>query len=636
MATESTESSSEAGGATSLQEQFLGALQLTQNATLQFVSAWFDGATELVAKMADMTKLPAVGSLPEPAELFDFAQQLMSSQQRFIQDAVSGADPVSFLGSLKAAQSQLLERPTEVAAANVRLAIGLDAAVRATVQCATGAAVSAPLSPATGDKRFSDPAYRQNPLFFLLEQQYLLGCQFVTELLDAAELDETEDAKARFAATFILDALAPTNTLLGNPAALREAFDTGGESLLRGAKNMMDDIKNNGGWPSQVDSSDFEVGVNMAATPGAVVYRNELIELIQYAPQTEQVFEVPLLFCPPWINKYYIMDLAPGKSLIEWAVQHGHTCFAISYRNPDASLRDLGLEDYLRKGLFDAVRVIREITGAPEVNTVSLCLGGTLSAIGLAYNAAKGDSSIKSATFLNTNTDFSVPGSLGIFTDESTIAGLEEQMAKDGYLEADQMAHVFDTLRANDLVFQYVGNNWLQGKQPPAFDLLVWNGDSTRMPAKMHSQYLRSCYLNNEFARGEFVIGGTKLDPKKVTVDTYVVSAVNDHIVPWASGYKTAQMFSGPNKFVLSTSGHIAGVVNPPSPKAKFWSNDERPVDPLDWKHAAKLIDDTWWHDWAEWIGAEGGAQVAAPAKPGDKKHPSLEAAPGSYVLDRA
>jgi polyhydroxyalkanoate synthase len=636
MTTAETEGPGGSRGGSGVEQQFLEALQFIQDATAQFASAWFGGAAELVTKVAEMATLPMAESIPGPAELFGFAQQLMNSQQSFIQDAVAGSDPVSFLGSLKTAQSELAKKPAEVAAANSRLAIGLDAAVRATVQCATGAETSAPLAPSLGDKRFADPAYRENPLFFLLEQQYLLGCQFVTELIDAAQLDDVNDAKARFAAKFILDALAPTNTLLGNPAALREAFDSGGESLLRGAKNMMDDIANNGGWPSQVDSSGFEIGVNMAATPGAVVYRNELIELIQYTAQTEQVYETPLLFCPPWINKYYILDLAPGKSLIEWAVQHGHTCFAISYRNPDSSMRDLGLEDYLRKGLFDAVRVIREITGAPDVNTVSLCLGGTLSAIGLAYNAAQGDGSIKSATFLNTNTDFSIPGVLGIFTDETTVVGLEEQMAQDGYLAGDTMAHVFDTLRANDLVFQYVGNNWLQGKQPPAFDLLVWNGDSTRMPAKMHSQYLRSCYLNNEFARGEFVVAGTKLDPKAVGIDTYVVSAVNDHIVPWASGYKTAQMFNGANRFVLSTSGHIAGIVNPPSPKSKYWANDDRPSDPEEWKSKATLVDDTWWNDWAEWIGAHGGASVGAPGQLGSQQHPSIEAAPGSYVRDRA
>jgi polyhydroxyalkanoate synthase len=348
------------------------------------------------------------------------------------------------------------------------------------------------------------------------------------------------------------------------------------------------------------------------------------------------VHAVPLLFCPPWINKYYIMDLAPGKSLIEWAVQHGHTCFAISYRNPDASMRDLDFEDYLRQGPLDAVRVVREITGAPEVNTLSVCLGGTLTAIGLAYNAAIGDHSIKSATFLNTHTDFGVPGTLGVFTDEATIAGLEKQMAKHGYLDSDKMAHTFDALRANDLVFQYVGNNWLLGNKPPAFDLLVWNKDSTRMPARMHSQYLRSCYLRNEFARGEFEVDGHKLEPGKVDIDTYVLSAVDDHIVPWVSGYKTTQLFSGHNRFVLSTSGHIAGIVNPPGPKAKYWTNDARPADPQDWKAAAQLQEGTWWEDWTEWIDTQGGPMIA-PLRPlGSEQHPPIEAAPGSYVRARA
>jgi len=630
------EATSPAGPGSPLAEQLMGALQISQDATRQFVSAWFDGAAEFFTKLTEMVQLPQPGAIPAPSDLFKFAQQLHSSQQAFIDELVAKADPASFMGSLQAAQAALLQKPAEVAAANVRLSIGLDAAVRATAQFAGGTATPAPMSPMSGDKRFADPAYAENPLFFLLEQQYLLGCQFVNELLDAAQLDESQDAKARFAAKFILDALAPTNTLLGNPVAIREAFETGGESLVRGAKNMLEDLSHNGGWPSQVDSSGFELGVNMAATPGAVVYRNELMELIQYSPQSEQVYATPLLFCPPWINKYYIMDLAPGKSLIEWSVQHGHTCFAISYRNPDSSMREFGLEDYLRRGLLDAVRVIREITGAPSVNTVSLCLGGTLSAIGLAYDASLGDDSIKSATLLNTNTDFSVPGVLGLFTDESTIAGLEEQMAQDGYLEADTMAHVFDALRANDLVFQYVGNNWLLGKQPAAFDLLVWNNDSTRMPAKMHSQYLRSFYLNNEFARGEFEIDGRKLDPKKVELDTYVVSAINDHIVPWASGYKTAQMFTGPSRFVLSSSGHIAGVVNPPSPKATYWTNDARPDDAQSWQDTATLVKDTWWNDWTEWIGARGGAKVTAPRQLGNENHPGLEAAPGSYVRVRA
>jgi len=551
------------------------------------------------------------------------------------EDPLAGADPVSFLRSLAAAGPALVKNPNAAAAASGRLAIGLAAAVRAAAGRAVGAKTPAPVSPAPGDKRFRDPAFEDNPMYFLLMQDYLLGGQLVDELLDAAGLEATQDLKARFAAKFIVDAMAPTNTLPGNPAAIREAFDTGGKSLVRGALNMLNDVRNNGGWPSQVDADGFEVGVNMAATPGSVVYRSDLIELIQYKPQGKQVHEVPLLFCPPWINKFYIMDLAPGKSLIEWAVQHGHTCFAISYRNPDSSMRDLDFEDYLRQGPLDAVRVVREITGAPEVNTLSVCLGGTLTAIALAYNASIGDRSIKSATFLNTLADFSVPGALGVFTDEPTIAGLEKQMAKKGYLESDKMAHTFDALRANDLVFSYVVNNWLLGKKPPAFDLLVWNKDSTRMPAKMHSRYLRSCYLNNEFASGEFEIDGQKLQAGKVDIDTYVLAAVDDHIVPWASAYKTAQMLGGHNRFVLSTSGHIAGIVNPPGPKPKHWTNEAAAADAQQWKEGAQLTDGTWWEDWATWMAERGGPMVAAPRRVGSKEHPAIEPSPGSYVRAR-
>ncbi len=613
----------------------LDAIQATQEATTTFVNAWFQGATDLVSAFSQLVQ-PAPEAVPETNDLLAFTRQLIEAQQEFLASAAEKADPVSFFGSLKSVQAALATKPEEIAAANSRLAIGLDAAVRATIARAHGEEVTLPVHPPKGDKRFNDPAYQENPLYVLLEQQYLLSCEYVNELLDAAGLEGIEASKARFATRFILDALAPTNTLCGNPSALREAFDTGGQSLVRGAQNMLDDLKNHGGWPTQVDSSGFEIGVNLAATPGTVVYRNELIELIEYRPQTEQVYEVPMLFCPPWINKYYIMDLAPGKSLIEWAVRHGHHCFVVSYRNPDASLRDLGLADYLHRGLQDPLRVIREITGSTQVNTVSLCLGGTLTALELAHEAASGDASIKAATFLNTNTDFSVPGVLGLFTDEATIAGLEKQMESEGFLEADSMAHVFDVLRANDLIFQYVANNWLLGKTPPAFDLLVWNNDSTRMPAKMHSEYLRKCYLNNEFARDVFEVDGLTLDPKAVKNETYVVAAVNDHIVPWESGYKTARIFAGPDRFVLSTQGHIAGVVNPPSPKAQYWTNEARPEDPQQWRHEATMVDHTWWEDWAEWIGSRAGALVAPSAQLGSSAYPALEPAPGSYVRDRA
>ncbi len=570
----------------------------------------------------------AAGSEPIPSSLFD--------RLGIAEDPVVAADPVSFLRSLGAASAAVAKNPAALVAANTRLALGLAAAMGASAARAVGRDVAGPVTPAAGDKRFTDPAFADNPLYFLLAQQYLLGARLVEDLLDAAGLESAQQTKARFAASFMLNTLSPTNTLPGNPAALREAFNTGGKSVVRGARNMLDDVKNNGGWPAQVDPTGFEVGVNMAATPGAVVYRSDLIELIQYEPQGTRVHKVPLLFCPPWINKYYIMDLAPGKSLIEWAVQHGHACFAISYRNPDESMRDVDFDDYLRQGPLDAVRVVREITGAEEVNTLNVCLGGTLTAIALAHNAAVGDRSIKSATFLNTLTDFSKPGSLGVFTDEATIAGLEKQMAKKGYLDAGSMAHTFDALRANDLVFQYVSNNWLQGKKPPAFDLLVWNKDSTRMPAKMHSRYLRACYLNNEFARGEFEVDGRKLDPAKVDVPTYVLSAVDDHIVPWVSGYRTTHLLGGENRFVLSTSGHIAGIVNPPSPKAKHWTNDQLPMDPQEWKDNATLVEGTWWDDWTTWIAQQGGPKVAARTALGSTDYPPIEPAPGSYVRTRA
>ena len=542
------------------------------------------------------------------------------------------ADPAALVRELLAAAGMTLRNPAGIMAANARLVWGSVGAVRAAAERGIGLDNPGPIAIARGDKRFSDPAYQENPAYFLLAQQYLLFGQYVAELLDTAGVSGTREAKARFAAKFLVDALAPTNTLAGNPAAIRKAFDTGGKSIGRGLKNLVHDLRHNGGWPSQVDSSGFEVGVNMAATPGSVVYRSDLIELIQYSPQTPNTYAVPLLFCPPWINKFYIMDLAPGKSLIEWAVQHGHTCFAISYRNADESMSGLEFRDYLFQGPLDAVRVVRDITGVPAVNTVSVCLGGTLTALGLAYNAARGDDSIKSATFLNTHTDFTEPGLLGTFTDEATVAGLEKQMLKKGFLDSATMARTFSALRPNDLIFQYMVNNWLLGNKPPSFDLLAWNEDSTRMPARMHSQYLRSCYLRNEFARGEFEIDGKRLDPGLVDIDTYVLAAVDDHIVPWTSGYKTTQLLGGKSRFVLSSSGHIAGIVNPPNPKAKHWVNDSLPADPHEWKANAQLVEATWWQDWIAWIAERAGEMLPAPEHEGSDDYPPIEEAPGSYV----
>lgn len=593
------------------------------------------GGTALVAPSdapeashAQPYRLTVVEPLEPPTAVEDLLGVAVAPLESF--------DPAGFADTLLAALRSASANPKALAGAAGRFGVGFVQASLATAARAVGRDVPGPREPAPRDARFADAAWRDNPAYFFGLQLYLLTGGFAMDVLDAAALDPKDDEKARFVTQFLLDAASPTNTLLGNPAALQAAFTSGGKSLVRGVRNMIHDLRANGGWPSQVDASGFEVGRNMAVTPGKVIYRNGLIELLEYAPQTELVHEIPMLFCPPWINKYYIMDLAPGKSLIEWAVRNGHRCFAISYRNPDASMRDLDFDDYLLGGPIDALRVVREVTGAASVNTVSVCLGGQLTAMAMAYGAAIGDEPIHTATLINTHTDYTHPGALASFSDETAIERLERRMAKKGYLEATDMARTFDALRANDLIFNYVVNNWLLGKKPPAFDLLAWNDDSTRMPMRMHSRYLRSCYLRNEFARGEFTIAGVRLDPGAVRQDTYVLSAVDDHIVPWISAYKTSHLLGGENTFVLSTSGHIAGIVNPPSPKAKHWTNDEHPVDPQAWLAGATLHQDTWWNNWVPWIAARAGAMVRAPREQGSARFPVLGDAPGEYVRREA
>ncbi len=526
----------------------------------------------------------------------------------------------------------LAQSPMRMANAAGELMAGVVAASTAAVARAVGREVDGPVTPGR-DARFAAPAWESNAAYWYLRQLHLLRDRFVGQVIEAAPIAPHTKVKATLAASILSDTMAPTNTLLGNPAALQKAFETGGTSLIRGAKNMLTDMATNDGWPSQVDRRPFTVGENTACTPGKVVYRNELFELLQYEPQTEQVHEIPLLFCPPWINKYYIMDLAPERSLVEWAVRHGHTCFAISYRNPDASMRDATFEDYLLDGPLEAIEVVRSITGAEVVNTIAVCLGGTLSAMGMAYDAALGRRTVNSATLINTHTDFTRPGVLGAFADEPTIALLERHMAKEGLLPSQRLSRTFSLCRANDLVFSYLAKNWLMGETPPAFDLLAWNDDGTNMPARMHGDFLRWFYLENRLAEGRMEIDGTRLDLATVDQPTYVVSAVDDHIVPWASAYETTQLLGGEhNRFVLSTSGHIAAIVNPPSPKAKHWTNTDLDGDAERWKAGAQLNDGTWWDDWVPWIAEQGGALVPAPERLGSDDHPPIGDAPGTYV----
>jgi polyhydroxyalkanoate synthase subunit PhaC len=498
-----------------------------------------------------------------------------------------------------------------------------------------GADSEGPSERSPKDRRFADPAWEENPLYYWLREGYLLFDRLAQDLVVAARLEEPTAGKASFAAQTIVDSLAPTNTLLGNPAAVKRAFETAGASVFRGLRTFLADVAENDGFPRQVDRAAFTLGKDLAATPGKVVFRNELMELIQYAPQTETVFEIPLLCSPPWINKYYVMDLAPRRSFIEWAVQHGHTVFAISYRNPDESMREVTFGDYMLEGPRAALLAIEEITGAPQANVVGLCLGGTITAMLLAYFEQTGDRRVRSATLLNTLVDFSEPGILGVFADETTIARIGRKMEKHGYLGASDMSRTFTLLRANDLVWNYVANNWLLGKEPPPFDILAWNDDSTRMPAAMHSFYLRSCYVGNEFAQGKLQLAGEKLSPKAIKADVYVLSAREDHIAPWRAGYATTRALpKGGVRFVLSSSGHIAGIVNPPSPKSSYWTNDKLGPEPERWLEGATSHQGSWWEDWSPWIEARAGARRPPPPI-GSEKHSPIADAPGTYVFEK-
>jgi polyhydroxyalkanoate synthase subunit PhaC len=548
------------------------------------------------------------------------------------ESGLAGFDPVSFSKALGRFGGEVARRPLPTIAAVTRWGTGLGLTGLAAAGRAVGLKTPGPLPPAGKDKRFADKAWEENAAFFATGQAYRLWSRLVDDLLALAELEEPWNGKASFALRALVDAVAPTNFLATNPAALKRAFETGGVSLMRGARNFMTDLTTNGGLPRKVDRSAFTVGKNIAATPGKVVFRNDLMELIQYVPQTQTTYSIPLLSSPPWINKYYIMDLAPGRSFVEWAVQHGHTVFQISYRNPDATMGNVRLDDYLLDGPRTALDVISDITGSEKVNMVGLCLGGSLTAMLLAYLAAKGDNRINSATLLNTLVDFSEPGTLGTFSDPESVTRIEAKMAKRGFLDSTEMSRTFDFMRANDLIWSYVASSWLMGEDPPAFDILAWNEDGTRMPAAMHSFYLRSCYIENQLARGAMKLADTPLDLGQIKADTYVLSAKEDHIAPWKSTYKTTQLLPGNVRFTLSSSGHIAGIVNPPSPKAMHWTNPDAPADPQAWLSAATEHKGSWWEDWTAWIAERAGAKRDAPPV-GSATYKPIDDAPGKYVF---
>jgi polyhydroxyalkanoate synthase subunit PhaC len=540
-------------------------------------------------------------------------------------------DPALMGEALAAAARATARRPVAGASLAFQFGERLLTIGSATMARLLGDAADGPMPADPRDKRFADPAWTDNPMFWALRQAYLATRQYGMDMLRLGDLDPVQEGKAELAMGFVADALAPTNFPLTNPAVLKRALDTGGRSFVEGWRNFVDDMLRNKGRPRQVDTSGFEVGRNLACTPGKVVYRSDLIEVLQYGPQTDRVHAVPLLCSPPWINKYYVMDLAPGRSFIEWAARHNRTVFAISYRNPDASMAGTTMDDYLINGPTAAMDVVQDITGSNKIDLVGLCLGGALAMMTATYLDEIGDDRINTMTLLNTMIDFADPGALGTFTDEASVAKLEQKMAKRGYLEAEEMAGTFDLLRANDLIFNYVVSNWLMGQKPPAFDILAWNSDSTRMPAAMHSFYLRRCYLENRFARGELELAGQRLDLKDVDQDLYIVAAINDHIVPWTSSYATVHHVGGDARFVLSSGGHIAGIVNPPGPKAWFEAADRYPASAVAWREGASRTQGSWWEDWAAW-GAERAGTLVDPPPMGSERHPVLGDGPGEYV----
>ena len=500
-----------------------------------------------------------------------------------------------------------------------------------------GETIAPVAAPAPGDKRFADPEWSSNQFYDFMKQAYLLTTQWSERLVKNADLDEHTRHKAEFYVKQIGNAIAPSNFVLTNPEVMRETLSSNAENLVRGMSMLAEDIEAGHGNLKirQSDASKFAVGKNLAMTPGKVIFQNELMQLIQYTPVTENVLKRPLLIIPPWINKFYILDLNPEKSFIKWCVDQGLTVFVISWVNPDAHLAAKSFEDYMRAGPLAALDAIKQATGEDDVNAIGYCVGGTLMAVTLAWMAAKGDKRIASATFFAAQVDFTHAGDLMVFVDEEQLKSLEHKMAERGYLEGSNMANAFNMLRSNDLIWPYVISNYLKGKQPYPFDLLYWNSDSTRMPAANHMFYLRNCYLDNKLSKGQMVIDNVQLDLGEVTIPVYNLATREDHIAPAKSAFLGSKFFGGPVKYVLAGSGHIAGVVNPPAkPKYQYWTGDA-PVGNLDrWLTTATEHAGSWWPDWIEWIKAQAGETVAA-REPGGGVLPPIEDAPGSYVKVR-
>jgi len=585
--------------------------------------------------------------LPDPVELSQTMQNIAEKSQKLIGDfmerqqpqyADTPFDPMSIASAFYEMTTRMMTDPTKVMQAQMNLWQDYMRLWQSTTSRMLGEQSDPVAQPERGDRRFKDPAWDENQLFDFIKQSYLLSARWLRSTVNEVDgLDEHTAKKVDFYTRQFVDAMAPSNFLMTNPQVLRATLETGGENLLHGLENLLDDMER--GQISQTNFDAFEVGRNLAITPGKVIYQNDLMQLIQYTPATEQVYQTPLLIIPPWINKFYILDLREKNSFIKWAVDQGFTVFVISWVNPDAKLAEKNFEDYMTEGPLAALDVVEQVTGETQSNVIGYCLGGTLLSCTLSYLSQKGQADrVKAATFFTTMVDFSEAGELEVFIDEEQLTALEEKMKSKGYLEGSSMATTFNMLRANDLIWSFVVNNYLLGKEPFPFDLLYWNSDNTRMPATMHSFYLRKMYQENKLIEpGGITLKGVPMDLGKIEHPAFVLATKEDHIAPWKSGYALTRCISGPVKFTLAASGHIAGVVNPPAAnKYNYWLNSRNPKAPDKWFEGAKAVEGSWWPEWHKWMEQKSGTAKVAARTPGGGVFEPIEDAPGSYVKLRA
>ena len=570
------------------------------------------------------------------AQIAERSQALVTSFMSNQSGSMGMADPMNVGQAFIELTQQMMANPAQMMQAQMQLWQDYMGLWQSTTQKMMGVEVDASAAPAADDRRFRDSEWDESIVFDYIKQSYLLSSRWLTNTVQEVDgLDNKTAKKVDFYTRQFVDALAPTNFMMTNPEVIRATVESKGENLVKGLENLLSDMERGDGQLriSQVDESAFTLGENVATTPGKVVYQNDLMQLIQFEPTTEKVDKRPLLIVPPWINKYYILDLQPKNSFIKWCTDQGLTVFVISWVNPDKALAAKSLEDYMLEGPLDALDAIEKATGSKEANLIGYCLGGTLAASTLAYMAEKKDTRFKSVTFFTAMVDFREPGELGVFIDEEQLDSLEDRMNADGYLEGSSMATTFNMLRANDLIWSFVVNNYLLGKDPFPFDLLYWNSDSTRMPAEMHRFYLRNMYQENKLIEpGGIELAGTPIDLTKVDLPTFILSTKEDHIAPWKSTYAATQIYTGDVSFCLAGSGHIAGVVNPPAAdKYGYWTNTKNPATADQWFESATQHDGSWWPEWRKWLKKNAGGQVAART-PGDGKLKVIEAAPGSYA----